>query len=122
MSSRCRAFACTLKAKTKRYIMSRLRRMMINASLDITADYISQPPPYIRVLAMNEKGMSLLKIMRKKAKLPIITKPAAALKLEPFAVKLFQKEVDATDLFVLAYQEENERFGGREWLESPRVV
>ena len=71
---------------------------------------------------MNKIGMSLLKKMRKKAKLPIITKPAAVLKSEPFAVKMFQKEVQATDLYVLAYNDVNERFGGREWLESPRII
>jgi predicted nucleotidyltransferase len=108
--------------KTKRYIMSRLRRMLINASLDITTEYIQKPPPYIRVLAMNKKGKQVLKNMQKKAKLPIIIKPASAQKLEPFAVQMFQKEVTSTDLYTLAYSSENERYGGREWLESPIVL
>jgi predicted nucleotidyltransferase len=110
------------KVKTKRYVMSRLRRMLLCASLDITAEYTKNPPPYIRVLAMNEIGMGILKDMRKKSKLPIITKPASVLKLDSFAIKMFHKETEATDLYSLAYKNENERTGGKEWLQSPIVV
>ena len=110
------------KIKTKRYVMSRLRRMILCASLNITADDVKKPPPYIRVLAMNEKGMNMLKKMRKLSKLPIITKPASVHKLDSFAANMFHKEVAATDLYALSYANENERAGEGEWLQSPRIV
>jgi len=108
--------------KTKRYVMSRLRRMVLCAALDITVDDIINPPPYIRVLAMNKNGMKLLKKMRKSSKLPVITKPASVLKLNDDAKKMFLKEAACTDLYTIAYPDENERTGGGEWLESPPVI
>ena len=108
--------------KTKRYTMSRLRRMLVSASLGIRADDIKNDPPYARVLAMNHTGKKLLAKARKKTKLPVITKPASVYDLNETAVKLFEFEAAATDLYVLAYQKEEERKGGQEWLRSPLVI
>ena len=80
------------------------------------------PPPYIRVLAMNQTGKKLLKTARMKARLPLLIKPASVNKLPGHAKKLFYKETAATDLYVLAYQNENERTGGQEWRQSPFVI
>jgi len=105
--------------KTKRYAMSRLRRMLMCAVLGITANDTMLPPPYIRVLAFNRKGMVLLRAARKKSELPIITKPASVYKLSGRAVSLFCREVSATDFYVLAYRDEKNRSGGQEWRQSP---
>jgi predicted nucleotidyltransferase len=108
--------------KTKRYPMSRLRRMLICASLGISVDDVKHNPPYARVLAMNSTGKNLLAKTRKKTKLPIITKPASVYGLNETAVKLFELEAAATDLYVLAYQKEEERSAGQEWRKSPIVI
>ena len=92
------------------------------ACLGITAADTHEPPPYIRVLAMNQTGMSLLKEIRSKTGTPIIIKPASAKRLYGRAGEMFRKEVAATDFFVLAYPDENNRSGGQEWLTSPVVV
>ena len=110
------------QVKTKRYTMSRLRRMLMCATLGIKKEDVSDPPPYIRVLALNETGMNLLGMARKKAELPIITKPASVLKQSDFAVRLYNLEAAATDFYVLAYPKEEERVGGQEWRQSPIVV
>jgi len=110
------------KVKTKRYAMSRLRRMLMCACLDITAADTLDPPPYIRVLAMNGTGMRLLATARKKTRLPIITKPATVKRLSPRAAEIFTKESRATDLYALAYPEESNRAGGQEWRLSPSIV
>jgi len=110
------------KTKTKRYVMSRLRRMLICACLGITAEVTEQPPPYIRVLAMNSRGMELLKQARKKTRLPVITKPASVHKLPEHAVRMFEIEATATDLYTLAYPDENKRAGGSEWRQTPFVA
>jgi len=109
------------KVKTKRYAMSRLRRTLICACLGITADDTSEPPPYIRVLAMNGVGAGLLREIAKSARLPVITKPASAKKLAGRAGDLFRKEAAATDFYVLGYSEAQMRAGGREWRISPAV-
>ena len=82
----------------------------------------SVPPPYARVLAINSTGKKLLAEARKKTKMPIITKPASVYDLNETAVKLFELEAAATDLYVLAYQKEEERRAGKEWRISPFVT
>ena len=48
-------------AKSKRYALSRLRRMVLSAALDVEKGMADGTPPYIRVLAMDEKGKELLR-------------------------------------------------------------
>ena len=110
------------KVKTKRYTMSRLRRMLICACLGITAEDTIKPPPYIKVLAMNQTGMKILASARKKTRLPIITKPASAKSLPAHASELFSKEAAATDFYVLAYPNENNRRSGQEWRQTPWTI
>jgi len=110
------------KIKTKRYAMSRIRRMLMCACLGITAEDTREPPPYIRVLAMNRVGMSLLHTARKESRLPVITKPASAHKLPGRAKDIFYKEAAATDFYTLAYPNEHQRSGGQEWRQSPLIV
>ncbi|MCL2079281.1 MAG: nucleotidyltransferase family protein [Oscillospiraceae bacterium] len=108
--------------KTKRFAMSRIRRMLMCAVLGITYEHIRNPPPYIRVLAMNKTGMRILNDSSKGAGLPIITKPASVKKLCKQSIALFEAESRATDFYVLAYQKESCRAGGSEWRQSPIVV
>ena len=110
------------KTKTKRYAMSRLRRMLMCACLGITAEDTREPPPYIRVLAMNAAGREMLNSARKKAALPIITKPASVRRLPGRAVELFKKEAAATDFYALSYPGEAARAGGDEWRMTPVVI
>jgi len=108
-------------AKSKRFVMSRLRRILICAALGITKEYTENPPPYIRVLAASKVGTDMLGSMRKKASLPIITKPASVYKLGGFAEQMFKFEASATDLYSLAYQDVPGRAGGSEWRVSPFI-
>jgi len=110
------------KIKTKRYAMSRIRRMLMCACLGITAVDTKAPPPYIRVLAMNNTGMELLRAARKKSRLPVITKPASVIKLGGRAKELFDLEAAATDFYALAYPDARNRSGGREWRDTPPVL
>ena len=109
------------KVKSKRYAMSRIRRLIISACLGVTAEDTSEPPPYIRALAMNDAGIRLLAEIKKKAQLPIIIKPASAKKLHGRAGDIFRKEVSATDFYVLAYPGQSARAAGQEWRISPEV-
>jgi len=107
--------------KTKRYTMARIRRILMCATLGITKQDTANPPSYIRILAMNTKGMKLLNKARKKARLPIITKPASVYGLHDMAIKLFELEASATDFYTLAYPKEEERKGAQEWRTSPFI-
>lgn len=47
--------------KSKRYTRSRLDRMVMCAFLGLTEEVLSQPVPYVRVLAFNETGRQILR-------------------------------------------------------------
>ena len=90
------------KAKTKRYPMARLRRMLLHSYLGIVPAAQGEMPPYLRVLGANERGRALLKQMKKTATLPIITKPAQARQLDEYARDCFLRAAACTDLYTLA--------------------
>lgn len=105
---------CT-QAKTKRYALSRIRRMLLCAYLGITAQDAAIPAPYIRVLAMNEKGQAVLRLARKQATLPILTKPAHSDRLPPDAQRIFALEALACDLYHLALPGWQQLTPGADW-------
>ena len=51
--------------KSKRYTRTRIDRMVMCAFLGLTADDLSSPVPYARVLAFNDRGRAVLKNARK---------------------------------------------------------
>lgn len=107
------------ETKTKRYAMSRIRRMVMCAYLGITAEDSVGIPPYARVLGFGRRGQALLKELKKNSVLPILTKPASVRELHPYALKLFELEARTTDLYTLFYPQNAYRRGGQEWQTSP---
>lgn len=70
--------ACSLEqlyaaVKSKRYPLARVRRLVMNAFLQLPAQMQTMPPPYLRVLGMNERGKQILSAMKKIASLPVST-------------------------------------------------
>lgn len=108
--------------KSKRYPMSRIRRMVLNSWLGVTDFDGKGLPPYISVLAMNKRGMEILAEMKEKASLPIVTKPASAKDLEDRAAMVYTKCARADDLYALCYSEKTQRTGGRTWRQSPVII
>jgi len=105
--------------KTKRYPLSRLRRMVISAALGIREDTATRPVPYARLLASTEKGRVLLREMGEKSAVPILTKPAAARELPDEARQIFELTAAARDFYVLGYEAAEERKCGSDWRTSP---
>ena len=60
--------------KSKRYTRTRLDRMLICAFLGITENDLHAPAPYVRVLALNDKGREILRLARKSGNFPNIGK------------------------------------------------
>jgi len=107
------------ETKTKRYAMSRIRRLVMSAALGIDAETAAQEVPYIRVLAANERGRAVLKEAAERASKPIITKPAAVKKLDSLAQKIFAIEDGAANLYCLGYSAIEERRPSSEWRATP---
>ena len=105
------------RTKTRRYTHARLRRLVLRAYLGIRREMWPDSPPYLRVLGFNERGQDLLKRMRKEARLPVVTKPAHAHRLDETGRRLFELEARCTDLYDLCL--ENIPVPGREWTTGP---
>ncbi len=66
----------------KHYTEARVRRAILNILLGISLDDLKAYPAYTIVLGFNSKGRELLSELRKKEKMPFITKPADASETE----------------------------------------
>jgi hypothetical protein len=106
-------------AKTKRYAEARLRRMLIWAFLGMDRRVLQSEPAYLRVLGFNPHGAALLRDMRKKAKLPVITKAAHVRRLGEEGRRMFELDARATDLYALCLPEVKNAPGGLEWTTNP---
>jgi hypothetical protein len=99
-------------AKTKRYAEARLRRMLVWAFLGMDRTVLKFEPAYLRVLGFNPHGAALLNEMRKKAKLPVITKPAHVRRLNEAGRRMFELDARATDLYALCMPDLSNAPGG----------
>ncbi len=97
--------------KTKRYTRTRLCRIAMSAILNLKGGYKS--PEYIRVLGMNDRGKELLFEMKKRAKLPVITKMA------DFSGNAGE-DIFATDIAALCGDKKTDF--GRDFLVSPIIL
>ncbi len=84
--------------KTKRYPMSRLRRILTCAFLDTNAAWESETPPYIRVLGMRDSGAELLHLIQKNADRPLFT-DATQPPADTFSKEIFDFECKVSDLY-----------------------
>ena len=90
------------RIKVKRYTLARIRRLVLSAFIGLDGTFFMKYPPYVRVLGFNEQGMALLKERASGSDIPIVTRVSEIKNLTPTALKLFEAESRATDLFSLA--------------------
>ncbi len=89
----------TMGIKSKRYTLSRIRRICINALLGITKnDYACHPlPEYIRVLGARREALPLIGEMAKEASLPLVACRADYDKLGESVKAAFDKDIFAAE-------------------------
>ena len=107
-------------AKTKRFPLARLRRLLAWAYLNLTAADRPEQVPYLRVLAFHDRGRALLGEMKETARIPILIKPAHARDLPEEGRRLFELESRCTDRFGQCLGEVPPC--GVEWTKSPVYV
>ena len=61
--------------KSKRYTRTRLDRMVMCAFLGISLQDLMEKPPYVRVLAFNDRGREILKLARETGQFPNAGQP-----------------------------------------------
>lgn len=82
-------------AKTKRYTMSRIKRLILCAFLGIDSNMASAEIPYIKVLGSDKKGFEILK----NVDFPVVTRYADVLKLGDNAQSFFELENKFTNIY-----------------------
>ena len=100
--------------KSKRYTMSRVRRILFSVILGIDKDIAGREPEYIRVLGMNRTGMKILKKMKERAGLPVVVKTA------DFSSPILDLDIFATDIAYMTLK--NHGIMGRDYLTSPVII
>lgn len=90
--------------KTKCFTMARIKRVLLSMLIGITKNDISVLPPYIRVLAFNEKGREILSLVKKAKKIPVGTSLAKLGRLSADAQRYAEIESTATDIYSLAFE------------------
>ena len=95
------------KIRTKRYPLTRIKRILISALLTLSKDRLQEfdklgGPQYIRILACNAKGKELLSTISKSSNLPIVTSVnkflATANELQK---EMLYKDILATNIYTL---------------------
>lgn len=109
-------------AKTKRYALSRIRRMCLNACLGVKKGMNDGIPPYARVLAADSRGCEIIKEAGKKETIPIITKPASVKALNNDCQTIFNLGASAHDFYVLGRKATGERRSGADFRQSPVII
>lgn len=119
------------RAKSKRYPLSRLKRILIHTLLGTTSDQLlsfdESGPLYARVLAFNDTGRLLLKELKQASRIPVIMKTAAYLTsgarakggLSPLQ-EMLAVDTYATDLHALCHAKKER--GALDFLQSPIYV
>ena len=95
---------------SKRYTKSRIRRLLMQLLLgDDKTIFTEAKPQYLRVLAFNSRGRSMLAQMRKTASLPVITKIGRNFKncltvdtaKDELIIRQLQTDINAANLLAL---------------------
>ncbi len=116
------------KLKTKRYTYTRLQRFLIHLLLNYTVDreaYLSEGPPYLRVLGFTSRGRQLIKWIKANASIPVITKGAHAQKFLAHCKKFstfWEMDVKATNLYTLLYPHPEQKSGNLDYLKGPIYI
>lgn len=82
-------------AKTKRYAMARIKRIILCAFLGIDSNMASAEIPYVRILGSDKKGFEILKNVDS----PVVTRYSDVLKLGSDAQNFFELENKFTNIY-----------------------
>lgn len=99
--------------KSKRYTLSRIRRILLSSLLGIDKNISKNPPSYIRVLGATKRGLELLSLIKENSTLPIITKTAD---FKGFN-KSFNLDIYATDVYNIIHNKPT----GEDFYTSPKI-
>lgn len=104
--------------KTKRYTMSRIRRIIMAEFIGIKKSDLKGSPPYVRILGMNSKGKEILSAAE--CSLPMDTSLRPLSEMGNRAARTASLEARAGDLYALAFQKK--RVCGLDYTAKPVIT
>lgn len=109
--------------KTKRYVHTRLQRILTHGLLNLTTEKFStlntgNGPKYIRILAFSTKAAELMKKLKETSIVPVLTKAAHSSRYEQQLQEMFAFDCLATDLYSLGVNNPLLRTGGRDFTQG----
>ncbi len=112
------------RIKTKRYTWTRIQRILFHFLLGYTKSMAERfqdagGPRYLRVLGFTNRGRNLLKEMRERASLPVVTRVAPFLKTPGLAAEMLALDVLATNVHSLLYPAGAQRRAGLDFKRPP---
>lgn len=110
--------------KSKRYTLTRIQRILIHALLNINKDNIinfnkNNGPQYARVLAFNNKGREILKILKSSSTIPIISNLKHYHPEDEIAKQMMEIDVRATNIYSLAFKNKEIPKGQLDYIVTP---
>ena len=89
------------QAKSKRYPLARIRRIVLSAFLGIDASLAAGLPPYLHILGIGKNGAKILRAAKEKNMLPIFSRYADRSLLGEHSQRVFDLEDRSSDLYAL---------------------
>ncbi|MCK8816938.1 nucleotidyltransferase [Natroniella sulfidigena] len=117
--------------KTKRFTQTRIQRILTQLLLDLNQEKLSEfesagGPQYLRILGFNKQGRKLLKLLKEKADLPIITNLSNHFRTnqEPKSTiqKMLLSDIKANNIYSLTYPKLTARQGGVDFYRQPIIL
>jgi predicted nucleotidyltransferase len=110
--------------KTKRYTWTRIQRILLHFLLGYTKTMSERfkaagGPQYLRVLGFTDRGRILLKEMRERSRLPVVTKVNPVLKTPGPAAEMLALDIVATNVHSLLYPAGAQRKSGQDYKYPP---
>ncbi len=111
--------------KTKRYTHTRLSRiaaaMLVGMYKDEFAVNAAGGAGYARVLAANKTGTDILRDIKEKSTIPVISRGGDYVNMDEYAVKQFELEMRAGNICALCAENSVERIANTDLLKSPYI-
>lgn len=104
------------QTKTRRYTQTKIKRVLIHILLGIRKDIVStRTPLYFRILGFNSNGSKILRQIKARSSLPIITRASDYKDLDCSALQMFEIDLLASDIYALAFKNQTFRKGGADF-------
>ncbi|MCK8827243.1 nucleotidyltransferase [Natroniella acetigena] len=117
--------------KTKRFTQTRIQRILTQLLLGLNQKQLNKfelagGPQYFRILGFNQQGRKLLKLLKERAELPIITKLSNHFRSnqqpKDIRQKMLLSDIKANNIYSLTYPKLTARQGGVDFYRQPVIL